>query len=168
MLFWFKSQFTNPGFIERPKQLDFLVSFFPLICCIETNGISRSNIPLPRLPSDQNSPLKTLQHLQPVCWEIWPPLPMDKQLRWSKEPSLLHLFPILPCLHDNFGSDLHDYWTFRCLGHWNNRWGSSLLRAVTRWHGSHRLIHLQNDEHSGDKLDRILHPTSAFPFIHPS
>ena len=26
MLFWFKSQFTNPGYISKPKEMDFLVS----------------------------------------------------------------------------------------------------------------------------------------------
>ena len=26
IVFWFKTQFMDPGFIEKPKQVDFLVS----------------------------------------------------------------------------------------------------------------------------------------------
>ena len=30
-----------------------------------------------------------------MCWTVWPPLPVDKQLRWIEEPSLLPLVSLI-------------------------------------------------------------------------
>lgn len=67
IVFWFVSQFSDPGFIRKPKQVDFLVSIdtsiFSLIIyypIIETYATRRSYLIVSRLLSCKDSSFSPL------------------------------------------------------------------------------------------------------------